>query len=126
MLYDHILLQRRQIEMLLRISQSHSWVGETMEMFSRHGSMGMPVVQKKIMEHPCPGCRPGVEPQCLTDPVIIICHIHAVLITGRITMMRIVFHTLYNGMVHQIPYCLKELLVLFLSGLPCTAGFCIS
>ena len=67
---------------------------QPMEMIPGLCRMLMPVIEEQIMEHPSPGCPPGIQSQTAAEAEIIIGHVQTVLIARGRPVLDIFLHLL--------------------------------
>ena len=71
----------------------------------------MPIIKKQVVKHSGPGSAPGIQVKKFTDPVIIICHIQAVLVTAGSAVMGVFLHLQHCRVMYQIFYISVKLFI---------------
>lgn len=114
MFCNHLFFNLIQLEILSGIFVSRNRMGDRMKPVPRLSPVLPPIIKKKIVKHPSPGSRTGIQPQMSADTKIIIRHIQAVIITVRITMLIKVLHLQDHRMRNNILDTLIKFLIFFL------------
>ena len=99
---DHILFLLRNLKITDRILHGYPWMGKAMEMFSCLLCVGVPVIQKQVMEKTCP-CHSHIIPvSASADPVTHIRYLDTVSLTGSLSMLNKLIHGLKHRIVQNI------------------------
>ena len=107
-----------QLKMQARILQRPAGMGETVKMLPRLPGMGMPVVQKQIVEETCPGSAPPIPAVSPANPVAQIGYLDAVGFTRSIPMLYILIHGIKNRMRQNVLHTLHVLRIVFVFSAP--------
>ena len=119
MVDDNIPFDAIQIKKFLCVHERSFRMCHPMKMIPCPLCMGMPVVQKQIMQHSRTRCWPCIQSKCLTPDIIIVRNMKTVLITVCHSMMRIKLHSQHYRMGCNIFDAFIKLFKFFLLLLRC-------
>lgn len=107
---NHILLDRVQIKKLHRMSVGAFWMGHTVEAVACFSGVGMPVIEKHIVEHAAPCGRACVKLEEPAQHIVVVGHMEAVLITARMPVVGVQLHAQHDRVICDVADTFVEIL----------------